>query len=41
MVLQAGSWAGNMMMKYYHRDFPSDVFLILEACGAKITVGEF
>ncbi|XP_073946531.1 uncharacterized protein [Choristoneura fumiferana] len=30
--------AGNLMVKYQHRDFQSDVFLLLEAVGAYITI---
>ncbi|KAG1672397.1 Xanthine dehydrogenase [Nymphon striatum] len=37
-VRNAASWAGNLQMKHDHHDFPSDVFAILEAAGAKVTV---
>ncbi|XP_066268463.1 uncharacterized protein [Branchiostoma lanceolatum] len=38
-VRNVGSWAGNLMMKHTHPEFPSDVFTIMEAAGAKVTVG--
>jgi len=31
-----GTVAGNLMMKHAHNDFPSDVFVLLEAVGAHI-----
>ncbi|XP_059174496.1 uncharacterized protein LOC131954765 [Physella acuta] len=34
----AGCLAGNLMIKYYRPDFPSDLFTILEALGAKVKV---
>ncbi|KAI8507313.1 hypothetical protein Bbelb_146930 [Branchiostoma belcheri] len=36
---QVGSWAGNLMIKHAHPEFPSDVFTIMEAVGAKVTLG--
>ncbi|XP_035691294.1 xanthine dehydrogenase-like [Branchiostoma floridae] len=38
-VRNVGSWAGNLMMKHAHPEFPSDVFTIMEAAGAKVTIG--
>ncbi|XP_071107754.1 xanthine dehydrogenase-like [Haliotis cracherodii] len=38
LVRNAGSWAGNLMIKNAHPDFPSDVFTPMEAAGAKIFV---
>ncbi|XP_078599022.1 uncharacterized protein LOC144874584 isoform X2 [Branchiostoma floridae x Branchiostoma japonicum] len=38
-VRNVGSWAGNLMMKHAHLEFPSDVFTIMEAAGAKVTIG--
>ncbi|XP_067671800.1 xanthine dehydrogenase/oxidase-like [Haliotis asinina] len=38
LVRNAGSWAGNLMIKNGHPDFPSDVFTPLEAAGAKIYI---
>lgn len=35
-----GTWAGNLMMKYYHKDFPSDIFILLETVGATLAVCE-
>ena len=31
-----GTLAGNLMLKHAHNDFPSDVFVLLEALGANI-----
>jgi CO/xanthine dehydrogenase FAD-binding subunit len=31
--------AGNLMVKHTHRDFPSDIFLVLETVGAKLEIG--
>ena len=31
-----GTLAGNLMLKHAHNDFPSDIFVILEAVGASI-----
>ena len=39
-VLQAGSWAGNLMMKHQHPEFPSDMFVMLETVNAQIVVGK-
>ena len=33
-IRNQGSLAGNLMMKHFHNDFPSDVFLSLETAGA-------
>lgn len=38
-VRNTGTIAGNLSMKNQHNEFPSDLFLILEAVGAKITLG--
>ena len=35
-----GTWAGNLMMKYYHKDFPSDIFILLETVGATLSICE-
>uniref|UniRef100_T1JEH9 FAD-binding PCMH-type domain-containing protein n=1 Tax=Strigamia maritima TaxID=126957 RepID=T1JEH9_STRMM len=35
-----GSWAGNLMMKYYHHDFPSDLFVIFECISVKLVIGD-
>ncbi|XP_046441655.1 indole-3-acetaldehyde oxidase-like isoform X1 [Daphnia pulex] len=37
-VRNAGSIAGNLMMKHGHREFPSDLFIVLATIGAKITI---
>uniref|UniRef100_H2YPE4 FAD-binding PCMH-type domain-containing protein n=1 Tax=Ciona savignyi TaxID=51511 RepID=H2YPE4_CIOSA len=37
-VRNAGSWAGNMMVKHAHREFPSDVCVIMEGAGAKVNI---
>ena len=36
--LQCGSWAGNMMLKNKHGDFPSDLVTMMEAAGSTITI---
>ncbi|XP_046576122.1 probable aldehyde oxidase 2 [Haliotis rubra] len=38
LLRNAGSWAGNVMIKQAHPEFPSDVFTIMEAVGAHIAV---
>ena len=37
-VRNTGSWSGNLMLKYNHQDFPSDVFVCFETIGAAITI---
>lgn len=37
-VRNIASWAGNMIIKKEHLDFPSDVFVILEAAGATLSI---
>nr|XP_024214404.1 xanthine dehydrogenase-like isoform X2 [Halyomorpha halys] len=37
-VRNIGTLAGNLMTKHRHRDFGSDIFLIMETCGARITI---
>nr|XP_002120933.2 xanthine dehydrogenase/oxidase-like [Ciona intestinalis] len=37
-VRNAASWAGNMMVKHLHREFPSDVCVLMEGAGAKVNV---
>ncbi|KAG7171465.1 Indole-3-acetaldehyde oxidase-like [Homarus americanus] len=37
-VRNAGSWAGNLMLKHKHPEFPSDIFLTLLGAGAQLTV---
>ncbi|XP_078252682.1 xanthine dehydrogenase/oxidase-like [Rhinoraja longicauda] len=39
-VRNAGGWAGNLMMKWRHREFVSDVFVVFEAAGARVTVAD-
>ncbi|XP_068235894.1 uncharacterized protein [Palaemon carinicauda] len=39
-VRNTASWAGNLMLKNQHREFPSDIFLTLAACGTEVTVGD-
>ncbi|KAK3747539.1 hypothetical protein RRG08_030072 [Elysia crispata] len=38
LVRNAGSMAGNLMIKHTHPWFPSDLFTILEAIGAKVDI---
>ena len=33
-----GSWAGNLMLFKRHREFPSDINVILAGAGARLTV---
>nr|XP_029717269.1 aldehyde oxidase 3-like [Aedes albopictus] len=37
LVRNVGSIAGNLSLKNQHREFPSDISLLLEAVGAKLT----
>uniref|UniRef100_A0A6E8VPM8 FAD-binding PCMH-type domain-containing protein n=1 Tax=Anopheles coluzzii TaxID=1518534 RepID=A0A6E8VPM8_ANOCL len=39
-VRNAGTIAGNLSIKNQHHEFPSDMYLILEAVGAKLTLVE-
>ncbi|XP_041042508.1 xanthine dehydrogenase-like isoform X2 [Carcharodon carcharias] len=39
-VRNAGGWAGNLMMKWKYREFVSDVFVVFEVAGAKVTVSD-
>ena len=38
MYLQVGSWAGNLMLTHDNDNFPSDVYTIMEAAGATVTI---
>ena len=40
-LFQLGSWAGNLMMKYTHKGFVSDVFVLLECIGASVLVCKY
>lgn len=37
-VRNTGSWAGNLMLKHKHPEFPSDIFLTLLAADAQLTL---
>lgn len=39
-LVQVGTWAGNLMLTHDHDDFPSDVFVIMAAVGATLSVGQ-
>ncbi|XP_028411479.1 abscisic-aldehyde oxidase-like [Dendronephthya gigantea] len=39
-VRNVGCWAGNLMMIHKHRDFPSDMFIIMCAVGATVVIGK-
>ncbi|XP_071116536.1 uncharacterized protein [Haliotis cracherodii] len=38
-IRNLGSWAGNLMLKNLHTEFPSDVFTMFETVGATLTIG--
>ena len=38
-VRNLGTLGGNLMLKHAHREFPSDIFVVLEAIGAMVTIG--
>ena len=40
-VRNLASWSGNLLMKYNHRDFPSDVYTCLETIGAILYVNNY
>ncbi|KAG4073274.1 hypothetical protein HA402_008620 [Bradysia odoriphaga] len=37
-VRNCGTIAGNLSIKHAHKEFPSDMFIILEGCGAMLTI---
>lgn len=37
-VRNVATWSGNLAMKHYHQDFPSDVFVCFETANARITL---
>ncbi|XP_055537409.1 xanthine dehydrogenase-like [Wyeomyia smithii] len=39
-IRNTGTIAGNLSIKNEHKEFPSDLYLILEAIGTKITIAE-
>lgn len=39
-VRNAGTIAGNLSIKHRHPAFPSDVYLLLEGVGARLTIGK-
>ena len=39
LIVQIGSWAGNLMLTHDNANFPSDVFTIMVAVGALVVVG--
>uniref|UniRef100_A0A182S7D9 Indole-3-acetaldehyde oxidase n=1 Tax=Anopheles maculatus TaxID=74869 RepID=A0A182S7D9_9DIPT len=39
-VRNVGTIAGNLSLKNQHKQFPSDLYVLLEAAGAKLTVAE-
>lgn len=38
MITQAGTLAGNLSIKHAHPEFPSDVFIVLEALDAQVII---
>lgn len=39
-LTQAGTLAGNLSIKHAHPEFPSDVFIVLEALDARVIIQE-
>lgn len=39
-LFQTGTLAGNLSIKHAHNEFPSDIFIILEGCGAKLIIAD-
>ncbi|KAH1015763.1 hypothetical protein HUJ04_007098 [Dendroctonus ponderosae] len=37
-IRNIGTLAGNLMIKHNHREFPSDIFLVLETCNATLDI---
>ena len=37
-VRNIGTIGGNLMLKHSYQDFPSDLFLLIEAIGAKLMI---
>ena len=37
-VRNAASWSGNLLLKYNHNEFPSDVIICFETIGALLTI---
>ncbi|CAH0726811.1 unnamed protein product, partial [Brenthis ino] len=37
-IRNIGTIAGNLMLKHMHRNFPSDIFLLLQAIGAEVNI---
>lgn len=40
LCFQCGTIAGNLSIKHAHKEFPSDMFIILEGCGATLTISD-
>ena len=40
IIVQIGSWAGNLMLTHDNNNFPSDVYTIMESVGATVTIGK-
>ena len=40
-VRNSGTLAGNLMMKYNNLAFPSDIYILMEAVGAKVVICKF
>ncbi|XP_065844418.1 uncharacterized protein [Oscarella lobularis] len=39
-VRNMATWAGNLMLSYYHSDFPSDVMTIMQAAGVSLNIAD-
>lgn len=40
ILLQTGTIAGNLSIKHEYNEFPSDLFVILDAIDAKLTIAD-
>ncbi len=38
-IFQVATWSGNLMLIHAHKHFPSDIYLMFDAAGAKVSLG--